>query len=216
MPLIGKKYHWTYHPIACSLVKHIPGNPHVRPLNDRPSNAIHNMVQVSQLLNCNSRLSKIRSHRQPHQSSKLILGDAEMTDMDTSIPYKLPRYGPESIPGRRPLPNILRLGSIQHIKNIIEYFIAVIIIVNSSKTASIWATRNSEIKSPSLGLLPRIPRIEHIRLAIPCEALEQHPSKISRRPEPSVIPFIVDTPWPSRHDPCQCTDQIVVGQSLGN
>ena len=180
MPRIRKKYHWTHHPIACSLVKYIPGNPHVRSLNDRPSNTIHNMVQVSQLLNCNSRLSKIRSHYQPRNSSKLILGDAEMTEMDTSIPYKFSRYGPESIPGRRPPPNILGLGSIQHIKNIMEHFIAVINIINSSKTARIWAIRTGEIKSPSLSLLPRILRIEHSRLASPRKALEQQPSEISR------------------------------------
>lgn len=101
---------------TCQVIP-MSGNSHVRPLNDRPSNTIHNMVQVSQLLKYNSRLSKIRSHHQLRNSSKLILGDTEITD---TIPCKFSRYGPESIPGRRPPPNILGLGSIQHIKNIVE------------------------------------------------------------------------------------------------
>ena len=81
-----------------SLVKHVPGNSRILPLDNKVNYAVHSMVQISQLLNRYSRLSKVYSQKQLYNISKLILGDTNM--MDAFLPYQLPRYWPETVSRR--------------------------------------------------------------------------------------------------------------------
>lgn len=123
------------------------------------------MVQVSQLLDRDSRFSEVRSHKQLHNSSKLILRDTKM--MDACLPYQLPRYRPERVSGRRLPPKFFGLHTVQHIKNVMEHLIAIVIIVCSSElTTNVCTISACEITSSLLRLLLRVYRIERNRPAI--------------------------------------------------
>lgn len=56
-----------------------------------------------------------------------------MMDEFAFIPYQLPRYRPERVPGRVLPPNLGGLHTVQHIKNVMEHLIAIIIVVSSSE-----------------------------------------------------------------------------------
>src|SRR5699024_1118353 len=107
----------------------VPGNTNIGPLNHRADDTVHNMVQVSQLLDRDSRLSEIRSNHQLYDSSKLILRDTEIMDEFAFTPYQLPRYRPERVSGRVFPPNLRGLHTVQHIKDIVEHLIAIVIVV---------------------------------------------------------------------------------------
>lgn len=106
-----------------------------------------------------------------------------MMDEFAFIPYQLPPYWPEGVSGRVFPPNLRGLHTVQHIKNIMEHLIVIVIVVCSNKFMTNVCTVDAyEIKSPSSRLLLRMHCIKQNRLAISgsCKALEGLPSKVSR------------------------------------